>query len=148
MHSHCVRCMPIARAAPRDRSSVTPRKWAAVINYHGNGVSILRIRHRNARSERQCAMRRCIPAGIEGLATRSSTPGGIEGSDYMLSRTSAMGSGVREEPRDASDHEPPRTTTLARAEPIQRCKAMDAMTLAPVPNRTAWIELSHEIHHY
>ena len=25
MHSHCVRCMPIARAAPRDRSSVTPR---------------------------------------------------------------------------------------------------------------------------
>src|SRR4029079_12854295 len=25
MHSHCVWCMPIARAAPRDRSSVTPR---------------------------------------------------------------------------------------------------------------------------
>jgi hypothetical protein len=25
MHTHCVPCMPIARAAPRDRSSVTPR---------------------------------------------------------------------------------------------------------------------------
>ena len=47
-------------------------------------------------------MRSCMPTGIEGLATRRTTAGGIEGRDYMLPRTSSLGSGVREEPSEAS----------------------------------------------
>ena len=46
-------------------------------------------------------MRGRMPTGIEGLATRRPPPGSIEGRDYMLSRTSPLGFGVREKPSEA-----------------------------------------------
>jgi len=38
------------------------RKWAAIIDHHGNGPPVLRIRNRYLRPERQRAMRRRIRA--------------------------------------------------------------------------------------
>ena len=72
MHTHWVPCMPIARAAPRDRSSVTPcvngpRSLITTVTEFPfwRVLSPLRAIRKAA-----CDARRCMPTGIEGLATR------------------------------------------------------------------------------
>jgi hypothetical protein len=60
------------------------RKWAAIIDHHGNGPPVLRIRNRYPRPERQRAMRGRMRAGVEGLTTRCPPPGRIIGRDDML----------------------------------------------------------------
>jgi hypothetical protein len=47
-------------------------------------------------------MRGCVTSGIESLATRRTTPGGIESRDYVLPGTSPAGFRVREGPSEAS----------------------------------------------
>src|SRR5262245_18540523 len=99
-HAHPLRSVHANRASgATGKIECNPaRKWAAIIDHHGNGLSVLRIRNRYLRPERQRAMRSRRRAGIEGLTARCPPPGRIIGRDYTLPRTRSVRLGVREEP--------------------------------------------------
>src|SRR5262245_18525230 len=96
-HAHALRSVYAnrARGATGKIECNPARKWAAIIDHHSNGPSVLRIRNRYLRPERQRAMRSRKRAGIEGLTTRCPPPRRIIGRDYMLPRTRSVRFGVR-----------------------------------------------------
>jgi hypothetical protein len=104
------------------------RKWAAVINHHGNRFPVLGIHHRYLRSERQRAMSGRISTGIECL-----THSPFVALRHRGSRPRAAPNKFREvwsvrRTKRSPDCEPARTTSSATPEPIQTRKKIDAPT--------------------